>query len=692
MSSPHGRCIPVPATREITTKLSPRRGRAWTPALAALLSIGLLAFPSAAASRTRRAHAGPSRTRSSLVASSRRRGTLRGIVRVRRRRHGAGALAHGATVTTCSSNPCLSYHGGPVLHSNTGYVIYWQPSGAPSGVAAFPPGYATHIDQYLADVAAADGLFSNVYAVAMQYADGSGNAQSGFTRGTPIPDTDPLPPSGCVDPAMPTNPCLTDAQIEAEIDSVVSANQLPRGAGPIYFLVTPPGLASCASATYGDSCYDNTHGYCAYHSDFDLGHGETIYANMPFADVNGCRTGPSPPDHPNNNSADDLVNVLSHEQIEAMTDPEGATPGTLGAWYHDASSPTDLTAGYEIADLCASDYGASLGSTTWGPYNQSIGSGQYELQTEWSNAENGCRAAEPVAPPTATLAAPAAVHVHEAATFSASSDQPGTFHWDFGDGSGTVGGATQSHGYSAAGVYTVSVRVVNQATGQSSATVTRTENVSGAQPVAAFSVTPAGPTAGQGASFDGRASSDSGGSGIAAWAWDFGDGSTGTGPTIMHAYATTGPATVTLRVTDADGFSASSTQTVNVQAAPAVAPPVVVDKRAVAITLVRIAVFGGRTRRDLIRRGLAVDVRCTGSCAAASRLLLRVSSRRNGRRRARLVEVGRANGQAGPDGALRLRIVLTASGRRLLRGSHHPALTVLVDAGGTELSKVIHPR
>lgn len=63
-------------------------------------------------------------------------------------------------------------------------------------------------------------------------------------------------------------------------------------------------------------------------------------------------------------------------------------------------------------------------------------------------------------------------------------------------------------------------------------------------------------------SFDGSGSTDIDG-GIASFAWDFGDGATGSGPSVAHTYATAGPRTVRLTVTDDDGASASTTRQAN---------------------------------------------------------------------------------------------------------------------------------
>jgi hypothetical protein len=81
---------------------------------------------------------------------------------------------------------------------------------------------------------------------------------------------------------------------------------------------------------------------------------------------------------------------------------------------------------------------------------------------------------------------------------------------------------------------------------------------------------PAGATAGVPASFS-----------VTPWdalttahaTWDFGDGTTATGATAQHAYATAGPRTVTITVVDDGGNTTTTTRTIAVAAAAPPAPP-----------------------------------------------------------------------------------------------------------------------
>ncbi len=67
--------------------------------------------------------------------------------------------------------------------------------------------------------------------------------------------------------------------------------------------------------------------------------------------------------------------------------------------------------------------------------------------------------------------------------------------------------------------------------------------------------------------FDGTGSTDAGND-IVSYAWNFGDGATGTGPTPEHTYEIMGSYTVTLLVTDAEGATDNSTASVTVPNAP----------------------------------------------------------------------------------------------------------------------------
>ncbi|PRY49342.1 PKD domain-containing protein [Geodermatophilus tzadiensis] len=78
------------------------------------------------------------------------------------------------------------------------------------------------------------------------------------------------------------------------------------------------------------------------------------------------------------------------------------------------------------------------------------------------------------------------------------------------------------------------------------------------------------------ATVNGTSSADVDGT-VAGYAWEFGDGVTGTGPTASHTYAAAGTYTVRLTVTDDDGATGTTTRVVTVTQAPAGAGSVASD-------------------------------------------------------------------------------------------------------------------
>ncbi len=255
----------------------------------------------------------------------------------------------------------LSYHNGPTMHTNRTYAIYWVPSGY-----KVDSGYESIINSFFQGVAADNGKTTNVYYSDTQYYDTSGSISYSSSFGGSYVDTNSFPANGCSDSY--TSVCLSDAQIRSEINRVASAQGWARS-GSLIFMFTAEGVGSCTSSS---SCAFSS--YCAYHSNFSSTAGNTLYANMPYADTvpAACDGG----QRPNNDDADATLNVTSHEHNEAITDPTGQ------AWYD--------RQGYENGDKCAWNFGKSLGSTAYGQYNQVINGHYYYLQQEWSNYSSGC--------------------------------------------------------------------------------------------------------------------------------------------------------------------------------------------------------------------------------------------------------------------------------------------------------------
>ena len=262
---------------------------------------------------------------------------------------GAGAAAPGylhLSGTRLSARPFagsnMTYHGGPVMGSTmNAYAIFWEPTGS-----VVSSTYNSLIKQYFGDVGSS-GLYHNN----TQYKDSGGNIPSGAKLAGSWVDTHAYP-----------SKTLSDRQIQGEVTNAMKTNGWSASIHNMFFVFTAKGENICV----GSQCSFTT--FCAYHSFFGT---NTIYAAMPYTGTNLAACGVThSPNHDVN--ADSTINVTSHEQMEAATDP------LINAWY-------DST-GAEIGDKCAWKFGplnSAGGDVTWGSHS-------YYVQKEWDNKVTGC--------------------------------------------------------------------------------------------------------------------------------------------------------------------------------------------------------------------------------------------------------------------------------------------------------------
>jgi hypothetical protein len=272
--------------------------------------------------------------------------------------------------------PPLIYSGGWVLDTSgdAGVIvtpIYW----AAPNAQAIPAGYQQGINTYVADVAADSGTDGNVYSVATEYYEKEDDGTKGWldyriTAGTPVIDTAPLPASGCK-VARTADSCITDKQIQKELKRVIAASGLTTGFDHFYPMFFAPGVE-----TQDTDGSNSDSSYCGYHSSSGSGEKSIFWANEPY-ETDGCDGGQAPS---GDLVTDGAIGTLSHELMEAMTDP---VMGDDNVAWNDRE-------GNEIADICSGSFGKSLGSTDDADpdhtqYNQVINGHGYYTQTEFSN-------------------------------------------------------------------------------------------------------------------------------------------------------------------------------------------------------------------------------------------------------------------------------------------------------------------
>jgi hypothetical protein len=284
-----------------------------------------------------------------------------------------------------------TYHSGSVMAGGiTVHTIFWAPpgysfQGSPGGSV---PTYTGLIQQYFTDIAHDSGAGGgctttgcNAFSVLPQYAQGTSVGQitpgaygiSYNAAGDSIAASDPYPAKSaqCASPAGAAT-CVTDGQVQAEIDQLIQSGAGARGLNDLWFVFLPPGVDECIAP---GMC--GTNAFAGYHSVSNVGgHGPAIYAvaidPIIEAPVPG---GADPQGYPD---AEVAIDVAAHETVEAMTDPEGT------GWM----DPN----GGEVGDKCQSgpQTGSPLGFAPNGsPYNQVINGHQYLLQEMWANLDSG---------------------------------------------------------------------------------------------------------------------------------------------------------------------------------------------------------------------------------------------------------------------------------------------------------------
>jgi hypothetical protein len=310
---------------------------------------------------------------------------------------GGSAVCEDNSGTPQSVCAPLQYGGGPVQHGpEKEYLFFWAPSNYP-----MPASFETGMEAWLDDLVSANGTSGNPVSVVTQYYDSSRGSKSfipyQLVKEAPIIDTNPYPSNQCTDVdgsngSTPTPVCLTDAQIQQELYSYITApsHHLPApDLNTEYFVLTPPGVGSCFDASSSSCAYTGTNGYCGYHSyrvfkngvDSTQGSLTTTYAVINYAYGTACDVGAG---NPNPGFIDSTVGVFSHELSETMTDPN------VSSGWLDSS-------GLEVGDKCAYIYDAEgpnsyadLSTQPGGSWNVNLGSHYYLLQQEFDNNILSC--------------------------------------------------------------------------------------------------------------------------------------------------------------------------------------------------------------------------------------------------------------------------------------------------------------
>jgi uncharacterized repeat protein (TIGR01451 family) len=265
---------------------------------------------------------------------------------------------------------------GDVMTNTTIYLDFWLPTGQTyEGTVAGNTNYENLISQWAQDLGG-----SQFHNLLTQYYGNNGTITNDVTFGGSWIDTATAYPH-----AGTTADPLTDADIHAEVTNAVTTNGWTEDTNHIVAVFTGTGIQECGS--FGECTYTDP-GFCAYHDHFSDGGDDAVYGYMSYDDfthlagktcVAGTTGGDTDPNrnvYPNGDrAADSEISTLSHEVIEAETDPHP----------NDTWTNSDPNVG-EIGDACNFNY-APRDDTGADVYMNGHG---YIMQQEYSNAAHTC--------------------------------------------------------------------------------------------------------------------------------------------------------------------------------------------------------------------------------------------------------------------------------------------------------------
>jgi hypothetical protein len=390
----------------------------------------------------------------------------------------------------------LCYHGGPVVHRNEIFALTWDPQ------RAYWQTTRGYVEQFLGNVANGSGSLASPFAETPQYQDASGRAlnaskygggcvdfgvtggatcrfgsSNSSVAGTNYPTSGNCPTTGqswifTGSSGFGANfTCVTDAQIQSELSTVISETGIlgltQPGYTPVVTLLTPPGVETCLDSA-GTLCSANSTAsglFCSYHSQVNVGGTEVTYVVQPWTpyspkgSASQCDESGLPPlKNPTPQQVSDdaglrLVSPLSAGLHAAIVNP------ALNAWY--------AQNGLEINDNggCA-PFGMNLDTV-------SVGGASYVIQREFNNGAalafdpNTYFGCVPNVILTPTFVVPSAVNQGDTVEFDGSATastlvvSKDNYQWNFGDNT-TAAGPSVEHVYATGGTYTVTLTVTDR--------------------------------------------------------------------------------------------------------------------------------------------------------------------------------------------------------------------------------------
>jgi hypothetical protein len=523
----------------------------------------------------------------------------------------------------------LCWQGGPVLHANETFAIAWDAK------RRYWSTTRAYIDQFMQDVASGSGTLTSPYAVAAQYSDGSGRAANDSVYGGGCTDYGDLGGSGC--------------QFGTSGMSI-SGNPYPANACP------PTGMSyiSEAATLTNDVCL----------TDASLHPELTAMVNQ-LQSAGIFKSGYTP-----------LLTMLMPPGVEVCIDGGGRLCSVNSA------APATFCSYHSFVNVGGTNYPYVV--LPWTPYSDATGCDEPKLPA--------------LTPPYTDVQLATAFGVRLVSPLSAAQIAAMTDP-DLNGWVGNSGGETSDNGFCApdgVDLDTVNVgpnsyvlwRAFNNAS-----VLESDPNAQACLPQVALEPTFVAPSSvdpGDVVAFDGSVTRSTLMVTNRNFQWDFGDGTTATGPSVVHSYAQGGTYTVTLSVTDRGGYQAQVAHQVQVSGAqvnpgpppqqpPSQTPTPDKKKPTPAALQVHLQLMP-QSVKGVLRQGLALRVTSTQPANGLATVLLGRSSARRAHikvaRKQSGVVVGRGTLSGIKSGTVTLHMKLSRATVKKLSRLKHMFVTV----------------
>jgi hypothetical protein len=260
-----------------------------------------------------------------------------------------------STSTTVVGKNGINYYNGPVITSSANVYFIWYGNWTNNTATTILPNFVKNISG------------SSYMNIASSYTDSNGKKGTSivnYINSTSVGYTKGKDGKG--------NPLgLGVVDVAGVVNAVIKAGTLPKDTNGVYVVMTSADVPGTDGFCNNFCGYHNSYTYSPTFNYKFIFSGNTDRCSLACGVVK--TTGVNTPN--GNSGADGMINILAHELIEYVTDPQ------FNGWH--------TSKGDEVGDLCSWNFGPEYKTKSGAAANVHLGTSDYMIQQEWLNANGG---------------------------------------------------------------------------------------------------------------------------------------------------------------------------------------------------------------------------------------------------------------------------------------------------------------